>query len=411
MSAHLQPSPPVLPDGSVLVHIGMHKTGTTAMQTLLAHQRPSLLAQGVLYPGKREDHHTVARSLTQQATGSGGVDKPPSPQLWADLVAELADERRRTVLSSEYFSVARGDEPVRLVGDLGRGRTHIVVGIRNATDSATSAWQQTLKQNRISDIDRWAATVLPYEGRPPKDPNFWAWWDLGAMVRRWSAAAGPENMTVVVVDAVDRDRLPATFERLLGLRAGTLVGKEPPIRNRSLTAPEAELFRRLNVELRGELDWPTYKRVVRFGVIRRLVESRTPEPDEPRPALPAWAVEVTRESGERAAAEIRETGVRVVGDLAALSAQRPPAAPIDLDRVPTELAVQALAAAIRVENESTAREISEIPGREMVQVLGRRLRKRARRSVERARERLAGQDEPEPPRTSLAPVEATGDEL
>jgi hypothetical protein len=47
----------------------------------------------------------------------------------------------------------------------------------------------------------------------------------------------------------------------------------------------------------------------------------------------------------------------------------------------------------------------------MVQLLGRRLRKRARRSVERARERLAGQDEPEPPRTSLAPVEATGDEL
>src|SRR3954469_20791773 len=87
--------PTLLAEGSVLVHIGMHKTGTTAMQSLLAQQRHSLLAQGVLYPGARDDHHHYARSLTQQSVGSGGADKPPSPLLWNELVAELAGENRR----------------------------------------------------------------------------------------------------------------------------------------------------------------------------------------------------------------------------------------------------------------------------------------------------------------------------
>src|SRR4051795_817233 len=113
MSANADASldrPTLIAPGSVLVHIGMHKTGTTAMQTLLAQQRPSLLEQGVSYPGARVDHHHYARSLTQQAVGAGGAAKPPSPLLWSRLVAELATESRRTVLSSEYFSVARKDE-------------------------------------------------------------------------------------------------------------------------------------------------------------------------------------------------------------------------------------------------------------------------------------------------------------
>src|SRR3954447_10177543 len=106
--------PTPLPERSVLVHIGMHKTGTTAMQTLLAQQRPSLLEQGVVYPGTGEDHHRLARSLTQQAVGAGGADKPPSPKVWAKFVADLAEEQRRTVISSEYFSVAER-APARLV--------------------------------------------------------------------------------------------------------------------------------------------------------------------------------------------------------------------------------------------------------------------------------------------------------
>src|SRR4051794_26074710 len=104
-----------LSDGAILVHIGMHKTGTTAMQTLFAANRDRLRELGVLYPGQRPDHHLVARSFTQRAIGPGGADKPPSPRMWSELAAELRDERCRVVLSSEFFSLARDDQPAQVV--------------------------------------------------------------------------------------------------------------------------------------------------------------------------------------------------------------------------------------------------------------------------------------------------------
>jgi hypothetical protein len=362
----------------------MHKTGTTAIQTLLGANREALLERGVCYPGPRDDHHVLAQSFTQQAAGMLGADKPPSPTLWQQMVEQIAHERRRVVLSSEFFSSARGDRPARLVADLGAGRTHILIGIRNTADSAVSVWQQTLKQGRISDIDRWATTVFPRDGRPPKDRSFADHWDLGAMVRRWADAAGPENVTVVVLDPGDRRRLPTIFEQLLDLEPGFLADQPFPITNRGMTASEAEFVRRLNVAVRGRVEWSDYRRIVRHGVIRSVVERRRPEPGEPRPRLPAWALDVTRAAGEKAAAEIRGSGVRVVGDLAELSAERPAAsaAPTVL-AVPVDLAVLAVEAAITAKPDPRARRMAEISGREMVRVLRRRLRKRARRSVRR----------------------------
>jgi hypothetical protein len=49
-----------LPEGAVLVHVGFHKTGTTALQSAFASTRPELLAAGVLYPGELRSHHRAA---------------------------------------------------------------------------------------------------------------------------------------------------------------------------------------------------------------------------------------------------------------------------------------------------------------------------------------------------------------
>jgi hypothetical protein len=42
---------PSLPDGALLLHIGPHKTGTTAIQAALANGRPQLLRHGVVTRG------------------------------------------------------------------------------------------------------------------------------------------------------------------------------------------------------------------------------------------------------------------------------------------------------------------------------------------------------------------------
>jgi hypothetical protein len=50
------------------------------------------------------------------------------------------------------------------------------------------------------------------------------------------------------------------------------------------------------------------------------LKRRDRDPDEPRLTLPPWAVEEANQRGAAIASRIAETGVRVVGDLGALSA-------------------------------------------------------------------------------------------
>ena len=41
----------------IIIHAGMHKTGTTALQSILAEKRVELRGSGVLYPDCGAQHH------------------------------------------------------------------------------------------------------------------------------------------------------------------------------------------------------------------------------------------------------------------------------------------------------------------------------------------------------------------
>ena len=55
---------PLLPAGAGLLHVGPHKTGSTALQGALHQAREELAAQGVLYLSRRQHEATVARFAT-----------------------------------------------------------------------------------------------------------------------------------------------------------------------------------------------------------------------------------------------------------------------------------------------------------------------------------------------------------
>jgi hypothetical protein len=342
--------PSTLPANGVLVHVGMHKTGTTAIQSVLADLRDQLVDEGISYPGEHESHHLAARALTQGTLGwQISPLAPPDPAVWDAFAAEVRDTRTRVVLSSEFFSSANAEQIGQLVQDLGPDRVHILIGVRNLGPVAISSWQQTLKQGRTSTLDRWLqanfARADPSE--PPK--WFWATFDPSAAIARWSAAAGPERVSVVVVRDGDRALLPNTFERLLGLPTGRLASQQVPRSNRGLTAAEAEAIRQINAQLRGKLEWGEYDMLVRNGAIRRMVETRSPAPDEPRPQLPDWVLDQVQAEGRRLADQITTSGVRVIGDLADLSAPAPADTATGSDAPPTvplDAMVQAIVGAV-----------------------------------------------------------------
>src|SRR6266536_2547064 len=139
----------------------------------------------------------------------------------------------------------------------------------------------------------WSSDVCSSDlSDPPRTPTpgFWRRHRHDALVTRWAAENGPENLTVIVLDESDRLMLLRVFESMLGLPSGFLVPEERAA-NRSLTAAEAELVRLLNSEF-SRRAWPhrDYGRFMRYGAVEHMKEARRPSPDEPRIATPSWAL-------------------------------------------------------------------------------------------------------------------------
>lgn len=333
----------------MLVHIGPHKTGTTAVQTVMARSRAALREAGVYYPGKFSAHHTQAQALRQWRQGGGqGAGLPPDPAVWTRFAQRVRDEPGRVVVSSEFFAQADDQARKQLVADLGPERVHILAGARNPAGMALSTWQQDLRTYaRPVTLDGWLDENFRRGGADAEAGQFWGYADPAALVARWAEVVPADRITVAVVED-DRRRLPTTFEQLLGLPAGLLADQTPPNDNRGLTAVEVALVRQIIVALGGRLSWDDYGRTMRAGVIRALQDARRPGPGEPRVRLPQWAVDQAVAEGERASAALRASGARVVGDLAALSRPAEAGGEPTIREVPVELAAEAVAAAIAV---------------------------------------------------------------
>jgi hypothetical protein len=113
-----------------LLHIGPHKTGTTAIQGALHLARERLAAEGVVYPGRGRQPLWPILAVTGQPALRGG----PRPEIsyWDNLVREVrAAGDQRVVLSSEFFAEADDAAARRVIADLGGARVHVVVTLRS----------------------------------------------------------------------------------------------------------------------------------------------------------------------------------------------------------------------------------------------------------------------------------------
>jgi hypothetical protein len=370
--------------GVRLVHIGPHKTGTTAVQGALQAARERLAAEGVFYPGKGRQPLWSILAVTRQPALVG--DPSPDMAYWDNLVRSIgAAGDQRVVLSSEFFAGADDVVARRVVRDLGP-RVHVAVTLRPLTKILPSQWQQYMQNGYCMPYLEWLDGILSDPPRTPT-PGFWRRHRHDELIARWAAAAGPENLTAIVVDESDRLMLLRTFKAMLGLPNGVLVPEEG-VANRSLTLAEAEVVRQLNEEFRRR-KWPGrgYARFMRYGAVERL-KSRPPGPDETPITTPAWALKRAAGIGAEAARNISALGVRVVGDLSALGAEPPSqAAPDSADAaalLPAEAAVAALVGAFQaggVAGLKSSEVLREVDARSMTRVLAQRSRQRMRRTL------------------------------
>ncbi|UJP39549.1 hypothetical protein [Cellulomonas palmilytica] len=299
-----------LPEGTRLVHIGAHKTGTSSVQGAFHDQREQLQACGVQYPGTDVNHALAFRALFGWAsaeTQSAGQHR------LGDLRAALeADTTSRVLLSSEELTWADLDE-ARRVRELVGPRSHVVLTLRDMGGFLPSMWQQAVRNGEPTAFDDWLAARL----RRPERVRTFHRTDGSWLTHRWAQVFGPEDVTVVVLQRSAPERLFSVFEQLLAIPAGTLAVSE---RNRGMTLPESEVVRRLNVRTRGMRVPAARRRALLYrGPVTRMLHDWVPPAGTPRPTVPAPLAEGVAELGRRVADEVRASGVRVVGSLDELS--------------------------------------------------------------------------------------------
>ncbi|MGW4907500.1 hypothetical protein [Streptomyces sp. NPDC004270] len=381
-----------LPAGTRLLHIGPHKTGTTAIQGALFAAKDKLPEHGVEFPAT--SRHPMEAALAACARPAMMGDTVPTEKHWTRLLKQVeATGSRTSVISSEFFADAPDDETVaRIVEQLGGDRVHVLVTLRPIARIMPSQWQQYVQNGLRMGYEEWLDHMLrkaPYE-KP--NPSFWRRHRHDRLVERWIRAVGADRITVVVADDRDRDSLMRTFEALLGLPVN-LLRPVPDAANRSLTLAETEMLRKLNVEFRGNgLPDELYSKLVRNGAVMHMKNTCSPTAEDVKISTPDWAVEAAGRIGAEMVERIGAMGVRVIGDASLLSAipkQREPATgPAATEaRIAPEVAAQALygalaaaaAAPVRHTAEAKARTVHQTSSKELVRVLGHRCLKKLRR--------------------------------
>ena len=300
--------------GDVLLHVGLHKTGTTALQVALTDARTDLAAHAVRYPGTGTFHHRAILAGADRKYGwqNNGAREVPRKH-WDELLAESAFDGR-TVVSSEFLDDVDEATARRMIDDLGGPqRVRVVVTLRAIGAILPSAWQQRLKAGYTSGYNQFLKMVFA-EQPTGKAQRFWFRHDQVAQVQRWAEIVGADRTYAVIIPAGDRRAIFSAFEALLGLPDGMLADRKIAIQNRSMTAAEAEFVRRLNKEVADELSWDEYTRTVRRGLVLNMVEQRQPGPDEQKITTPGWAADRAAEYGQRFADGVAASGVHVIGD-------------------------------------------------------------------------------------------------
>ena len=227
----MSPSLCALPSNAVVVHGGMHKTGSSALQNTLADHRDTLREAGWLYPdaglvlkdetGRR--HRALMVELRKGQPGSVG----------AALTRELAAWPHRVIVSHENFYSPQID-PRLLVEAMGGRPVVMLAYVRHPVDYLESCWREWVR--------RWRCVDAPRDFYQSRRDYF----ELEALSERWRAALGEGQL---VLRPYDRRLLPGgsvveDFVALLGLEGLGLVASATT--NDSLTADQALVYREAN---------------------------------------------------------------------------------------------------------------------------------------------------------------------
>ena len=125
----------------VFVHIGLPKTATTYLQTILWGARDQLRDEGLLVPGTRHRDHLFASRILRGEPARGARDAR-AESAWDRLRAEIVAWPERALISHEFFAAASPEQAAAMVAQLagrsGRGAASLRFSRSRRTMFSTS---------------------------------------------------------------------------------------------------------------------------------------------------------------------------------------------------------------------------------------------------------------------------------
>jgi hypothetical protein len=296
----------------LVLHIGTSKSGTTAFQRAAVHSRAHLSELGVGQPYPDRDAVGGLLATYGWEAGSGFVNDPDADA--ADRFVTRLRGRSEPVLmvSSEDLCELRRARAQRLVTAASEAgfEVHVVITARDWGRQLPSEWQQFLKHRLTDDFATFLDNVRERRGFYAR--HFWRRQDLTGILHRWSGDLPSRQVHVVAVPRLSEEP-EAVFgflAELLGVPPEALVTPGRDV-NASFGHVEAEVYRRLNVELTAlrpghrRRTFPAVRGLLASGVLKRGNSARV--------KVPPAAFEWVRAECERQLRDVLESGVVVHG--------------------------------------------------------------------------------------------------
>jgi hypothetical protein len=277
--------------GIAYVHIGLGKTGTSTIQRALTENKAALAELGIEVPGSG---HGDARRAVYDLMGRriGGADAGDNAQVagaWAPYAASIATSSAPSVVfSEEMLAVARPPAIRRLVSSLAPRRVVVVVTIRDLGRTLGSFWQQMLMMGRTETLAEFVAAVRDMSSGPASaGVGFWLRQDLVRVLSAWESAVPASDVRIVTLPGPGQppELLNDRFASVIGAPSGLLRSSRVK-GNASVGVVEAEVVRRLNVELGSSIT--EQQRLQLMQTVRLGLVERASAPISAPPAEADW---------------------------------------------------------------------------------------------------------------------------
>lgn len=170
----------------IYLHIGRHKTGTSAIQHFLTQNRVRLRKLGWEYPRALSGltaHHDFVAALGAGRPGGKAQTHPGLLKREARRMGAWLQQPGRKIVSSEAF---QNLDPEALRGVFPTDRTRVVVYLREPLDYLISSYAQKIQaQTARTPFAAYAAAFRP---------------DYATFLARWAAVFGEDGLQVRIYD-------------------------------------------------------------------------------------------------------------------------------------------------------------------------------------------------------------------